>query len=99
MAKTPTKIQTLKKIESTLKKSLKALTKDLNKILKDANVWYCSDDYIKTHEELRKPADRNADQIIIDYAAHILNGGELWEDDDKKLWTKEDLLEESNEHN
>lgn len=85
------KIRALKKIESTLKKSLKTLTKDINGILKDAKVWYCSDDYIKSHEELRKPSDRNGDQIIIDYATHILNGGELCEDDEKKLWTKEDL--------
>ena len=85
------KIDILKKIETTLKKSLKQLTKDLNAILKDGKVWYCSDDYIKTHEELRKPSDRNADQVIIDYATHIINGGELWADDVKKLWTKEDI--------
>lgn len=88
-----TKIQALKKIESTLKKSLKALTKDLNKILKDANVWYCEDDFIKDHEEFRKPSDRNADQLVIDYATHILNGGELCIDDVKKLWAKEDIQE------
>lgn len=86
-----TKTQALKKIESTLKKSLKALTKDLNKILKDADVWYCADDYIKSHEEFRKPADRNADQLVIDYATYILNGGEFWENDQAKLWTKEDI--------
>lgn len=85
------KIQALKKIESTLKKSLKTLAKDLNSILKDAKVWYCSDDYIKSHEELRKPSDRNGDQIIIDYVTHVLNGGELSIDDQKKLWTKEDI--------
>lgn len=87
------KIQALKKIESTLKKSLKALTKDLNQVLKDANVWYCEDDFIKDHEEFRKPSDRNADQLVIDYAAHILNGGELSIDDQLKLWTKEDIQE------
>ena len=86
-----TKIQALKKIETTLKKSLKSLAKDLNAILKDANAWYCSDDYIKDHPELRKPTDRNGDQIVIDYCAHILNGGQLWQDDEEKLWTKEDL--------
>ena len=85
------KIRALKKIESTLKKSLKALAKDLNKTLKDAGVWYCADDYIKSHEELRKPNDRNGDQFVIDYATHILNGGELWADDVNKLWTKEDI--------
>ena len=86
-----TKIQALKKIESTLKKSLKSLAKDINCILKDAGVWYCEDDFIKSHEELRKPSDRNGDQVVIDYAAHILNGGELWENDDKKLWTKDEI--------
>lgn len=86
-----TKVQALKKVETTLKKSLKALAKDINAILKEAKVWYCEDDFIKTHEELRKPADRNGDQIIIDYAAHILNGGELSIDDEKKLWTKDDI--------
>lgn len=85
------KIQTLKKIESTLKKSLKALAKDLNKTLKDAGVWYCSDDLIKEYEDFRKPADRNADQLLIDYVTHILNGGELCIEDVKKLWTKEDI--------
>lgn len=85
------KINVLKKVESTLKKSLNSLTKDLNSILKDGNVWYCSDDYIKDHEELRKPNDRNGDQIIIDYCTHILNGGELWSSDIEKLWTKEDI--------
>ena len=86
-----TKIQALKKIESTLKKSLKGLAKDINGILKDAKVWYCSDDYIKDHEELRKPTDRNGDQLVIDYCTHILNGGEFWSEDEKKLWTKEDI--------
>lgn len=86
-----TKQQALKKIETTLKKSLKQLAKDINSILKDAKVWYCSDDYILSHEELRKPNDRNGDQVIIDYATHILNGGELWADDEAKLWTKEDI--------
>ena len=86
-----TKIQALKKIETTLKKSLKGLAKDINSILKDAKVWYCSDDYIKDHEELCKPTDRNGDQLVIDYCTHILNGGELWADDEKKLWTKEDI--------
>ena len=90
-AEAKAKINVLKKLETTLKKSLKQLTKDLNAILKDGKVWYCSDDYIKTHEELRKPSDRNADQVIIDYATHIINGGELWADDMKKLWTKEDI--------
>lgn len=85
------KIRALKKIESTMKKSLKALAKDLNKTLKDAGVWYCADDYIIDHEELRKPNDRNGDQLIIDCATHILNGGELCIDDVKKLWTKEDI--------
>lgn len=87
------KIQALKKIESTLKKSLKALTKDLNQVLKDAGVWYCEDDFIKDHEEFRKPSDRNADQLVVDYAAHILNGGEFSIDDQLKLWTKEDIQE------
>lgn len=86
-----TKVQALKKIESTLKKSLNGLTKDINKILKEAKVWYCSDDYIKEHEEFRKPADRNGDQLVIDYCTHILNGGELCIDDQMKLWTKEDI--------
>ena len=86
-----TKTQALKKVESTLKKNLKDLAKSINAILKEANVWYCSDDYIKTHEELRKPADRNGDQLVIDYATHILNGGELWAEDVDKLWTKEDI--------
>jgi len=85
------KINVLKKMESILKKSFKQLTKDLNNVLKDADVWYCSDDYIKYHEELRKPNDRNGDQIILDYATTIVNGGELWSDDIKKLWTKEDI--------
>ena len=87
-----TKIQALKKIESTLKKSLKTLTKDLNAILKDAKAWYCADDYIKSYEEFRKPNDRNGDQIIIDFATTILNGGELCSDDAKKLWTKEEIF-------
>lgn len=87
------KIRALKKIESTLKKSLKALAKDLNETLKDAGVWYCADDYIIDHEEFRKPSDRNADQLVIDYATHILNGGELCIDDVKKLWAKEDIQE------
>ena len=86
-----TKIQALKKIELTLKKSLKQTAKDINSILKEAGVWYCEDDLIKSQEALRKPADRNGDQVIIDYASHILNGGELWEDDQKKLWTKEEI--------
>ena len=86
-----TKVKALKKIESTLKKLLKALAKDVNAILKDADVWYCEDDFIKTHEELHKPTDRNGDQVVIDYAAHILNGGELWAEDTDKLWTKEDI--------
>lgn len=85
------KTRALKKIESTLKKSLKALAKDLNKTLKDAGVWYSSDDLIKEYEDFRKPNDRNGDQLIIDYATHILNGGELCIDDVKKLWTKEDI--------
>ena len=85
------KQKALKKIETTLRKSLKQLTKDINAILKDAGSWYCSDDYILSHEELRKPNDRNGDQVIIDYATHILNGGELWADDETKLWTKEDI--------
>ena len=85
------KINVLKKMESILKKSFKQLTKDLNDILKDGDVWYCSDDYIKYHEELRKPNDRNGDQIILDYATTIVNGGELWSDDINKLWTKEDI--------
>lgn len=85
------KLKALKKIETTLKKSLKQLAKDINSILKDANSWYCSDDYILYHEELRKPTDRNGDQVIIDYATHILNGGELWAEDQAKLWTKEDI--------
>ncbi len=88
------KLQALKKIESALKKSLKALAKDINSTLKDADVWYCSDDYIKDHEELRKPSDRNADQLVIDYVAHIFNGGEFYSDDIAKLWTKEDLKKE-----
>ena len=86
-----TKVQALKKIESTLKKSLKALAKDVNAVLKDAKVWYCSDDYIQSHEELRKPSDRNGDQLVIDFCTHILNGGEMSIDDEKKLWTKEDI--------
>ena len=86
-----TKVQAVKKVESTLKKSLKALAKDLNGILKDAKVWYCSDDFIKSHDELHKPSDRNGDQIVIDFAAHILNGGELSIADEKKLWTKEEI--------
>ncbi|MBP5784045.1 MAG: hypothetical protein J6W16_00475 [Methanobrevibacter sp.] len=86
-----TKIQALKKIETTLKKSLKELTKDLNKILKDTKVWYCQDDYIKTHEAMHKPTDRNGDQLIIDFATHILNGGELSVENEKYLWTKEDI--------
>ena len=86
-----TKTQALKKIESTLKKSLKSLTKDLNVILKEAGVWYCADDFILDHEEFRKPADRNADQLVIDYVTHIMNGGELYMEDEKKLWTKDDL--------
>ena len=86
-----TKVQALKKIESTLKKSLKGLAKDINAILKDAKVWYCSDDYIKDYEEFRKPSDRNGDQLVIDFCTHILNGGELSTSDEKKLWTKEDI--------
>ena len=86
-----TKTQALKKIESTLKKSLKSLTKDLNAVLKEADVWYCADDFILDHEEFRKPTDRNADQLVIDYATHILNGGEMCVEDEKKLWTKDDL--------
>ena len=90
------KIQALKKIEKTLKKSLKQLAKDLDAILKDASAWYCEDDMIKTHEEFRKPNDRNGDQIIIDYVGHILNGGELCVDDVKKIWTEEDIKKEDN---
>lgn len=86
-----TKIQALKKIESTLKKSLKSLTKDLDKILKDADVWYCEDDCIKNYEAFRKPTDRNADQLIVDYTTRILNGGHFQENDQAKLWTKEDI--------
>lgn len=86
-----TKVQALKKIESTLKKSLSGLTKDINKVLKEAKVWYCSDDYIKEHEEFRKPTDRNGDQLVIDYCTFILNGGGLCIEDQQKLWTKEDI--------
>ena len=86
-----TKTQALKKIESTLKKSLKSLTKDLNDVLKEAGVWYCADDFILDHEEFRKPTDRNADQLVIDYATHILNGGEMYVEDEKKPWTKDEL--------
>ena len=86
-----TKVRALKKVESTLKKSLKQLAKDINAVLKDAKVWYCSDDYIKSHEELRKPTDRNGDQLVIDFCTHILNGGEMSTDDEKKLWTKEEI--------
>ena len=85
------KEKALKKIEKTLQKSLKSLAKDINAILKEAAVWYCSDDWIKSHEELRKPNDRNGDQVILDYASHILNGGELWAEDAAKLWTKEEI--------
>ena len=90
------KEQALKKIESIMKKSLKALIKDINNTLKEAKSWYCSDDYIKDHEELRKPSDRNGDQLVIDYTTHILNGGEFWLDDIKKLWTKEDINNKEN---
>lgn len=89
--KLKTKLDALKAIESTLKKSLSALTKDINGILKEADVWYCSDDYIKDHEELRKPNDRNGDQIIIDYCTWIINGGQMSIDDEEKLWTKEEI--------
>ena len=85
------KIRALKKIESTLKKSLNALAKDLNKTLKDAGVWYSADDLIKEYEDFRKPNDRNGDQLIIDYATHIFNGGKFCIDDVKKLWTKEEI--------
>ena len=85
------KVDALKKIETALKTQLKSLAKDLNAILKDAKMWYCEDDYIKTHEAFHKPTDRNGDQVILDYAAHILNGGELCVEDEKKLWTKEEI--------
>lgn len=85
------KEKALKKIEKTLQKSLKSLAKDINAVLKEAAVWYCSDDWIKSHEELHTPNDRNGDQVILDYASHILNGGELWAEDAAKLWTKEEI--------
>lgn len=92
MPKNP-KIEALKKIEKVLKKSLKGMAKEVDKALKEAKVWYCHDDFIKTHEEMHKPSDRNGDQMVIDYVSHILNGGELWAGDADYLWTKEEIEE------
>ena len=89
-----TKVQAMKKIETTLKKSLKTLTKDINAILKDAKVWYCADDIIKSCDNLHKPSDRNGDQVIIDYLSTIMLGEKISATDIKKLWTKEDIAGE-----
>ncbi len=85
--------QTIKKIESILKKSMTALVKDINTVLKEADVWYCEDDLIKSRPEMHTPNDRNADQLVIDFATDVVSGALDFTDRnlENSLWKLEDI--------
>lgn len=85
--------QAIKKIESLLKKSMTTLVKDVNSILKEAEVWYCEDDLIKSRPEMNTPNDRNADQLVIDFAADAISGALDFTNKnlENSLWKLEDI--------
>ena len=79
-----------KEANKLMKKTFVALQKELNTLLKSNGFWYAQDDSIKEWPEMQKPADRNADQAIIDFFA--TSNEPLFEGMmSKMLFTKDDF--------